>query len=648
MAEKTDWIAWVKENIKEHPITTNKHGLWAQEYAFYRGDQYRYWDQTLGLLREVNVAREARCIYNACRPFVNLFVSKMLKDDPMPKFRPLPSNTEDEDINTVKVGNGMIEHWWKNCVFGSKILRHQVQWGAITGLGIGKIYYDKRKVSGNYVGEVEWATINPFYFRCNAGARRDEDMLWASDGFPQDKAFTEELFNLPKDSLKADEKAEIDEKRIAGGKRVDDYISAQSGKDNTVIVNDIWFKACRDYPNGKHVIVAGGKVLVDEDNTEPDMLPFFTFRVKPLPDELCGDGVLKDILVPQRDMNRVESIVQGNASFMGVGKWLVNRNSSVLQSAFKNEESERIDYDNDMPELKQGIPVPEQIAGRWWDILRKMRFITGFAESDSGDIPYRGSQTSPGVIKELKQSTAVIFAPDIAETSDYMQNIMRRWFFLAKKYYPEKRQVEILGDNRMPEVQWFNANKYLKSPDFTCDIGAGFSESQEARMDQMIQFATTGLFDKIQGFDWQSFGKQVMEYGGLNKLSEDTFLDQKQARVYLEQILLGNSVEVSQYANYPVHIKVFTDFTKKPEWMKLTTEQRASIDGYITEMNMRMQAQMMQQMMAQQPPPMMGPGNQKPQTDTATERAEAGANRRQATGQPVPNDMEQAQALQGV
>jgi len=674
MAEKKEedfWVNWVQKKLGDNPTSTNKFGLMAQEYAFYRGDQYRVWDQRLGILRQVNIAREARCIYNVCRPFVNMFVAKMLKGDPEPRFLPYPDNTEENDKNLTIIGNGMSQYWWKTAVSGSAKLRHQCQWGGITGIGIGKLYYNKDKQSGIYQGEIDFDTVNPFHFFCNYDARNDDEMRWAVERFPKEKSVVEEEFGLKKDSLIADEKRTIEEKRLAGGIFVDNYVSEQD--ESTVFVHDIWIKACKEYPlkwvaekdefgqpaidengepkgkwtGGKHVVVAGGETLVEEDNSEPDMLPFFTFRVKSLPDELYGDGILKDILTPQRDMNRIESIVQGNAAFMGNGKWMVNRNSNVPQTALNNEEMERVDYDGEAPKRDQGVPVPEQIANRWWDLYRKMQTITGL--QDNATIPYRGSQTSPGVMKELKSSEDVIFAQEVAEMSDYVRRIMRRFFFLAKKYYTEDRVIDIVGENKRPEVVTFNAQEFVKDPDFDISVGSGFSQSQEAKMDQMIQFAQTGIFERIPNFDWESFGKQIMEYGGLNKLSEDTFRDERQAKANLQLVLMGEQAPHSKYANFEAHIKVFTDYTKTPEYRTQDAQVRADIDKYIDECNQILQERMMQQMMQefemqqmqqQMMPPKLGPGNQKPQRNTATEEMEAGAARSQGTGQPV-SDMNQ-------
>jgi hypothetical protein len=270
--------------------------------------------------------------------------------------------------------------------------------------------------------------------------------------------------------------------------------------------------------------------------------------------------------------------------------------------------------------------------------------LIGFSEAGRGDIPYRGSQTSPGVIKELKQSEDVIFAPDVAELTDYVQRIMRRYFYLAKKYYAEPRIVDIVGENKRPEVITFVAQDFIKDPDFEIAVGSGFSQSQEARMDQIIQFAQTGIFDRIPNIDWGAIGKQLLDYAGLNKISENTFRDERQAKRNLQTILMGQDAAFSPHSNLEAHMKVFTEFINEPEYDYLPLDRKASIDSYIQAVQ---QAQMMKQMQQMQQMQMMqammagGPGNQQKQIPTASEAGEAAGQRRMAQGQPPSPDMEQ-------
>ena len=225
--------------------------------------------------------------------------------------------------------------------------------------------------------------------------------------------------------------------------------------------------------------------------------------------------------------------------------------------------------------------------------------------------------------------------------------------------------VSVLGENRRPEVVIFKAKEF-KDPDFDVEVGSGFSLSKEARMDQMIQFFQTGIFNAVPNIDMGVVGKEILEYAGLNKISEETFKDERQAEDNLDLILMGQDAPHSKYSNFDVHIKVFSDYTKKPEYRSQDVEIRAAIDGYIDNCHqLKLQQQMQEvqravmekmilqqtvaQTMGQGGAPQMGPGNGQEQGQTATEDVEAGAARRQATGQPV-SDMGQAEGMapQGV
>lgn len=634
--EKTDWVKWVQEKLGDHPTKNFKFGQMAFAYAFYRGDQYMIWDEKLGIIREVNIPRECRSMYNICRPFVDMYTAKMLKGDPMPSFKPYAENTERNDEDVSLIGNGMIQYWWKSVVDGAAKLRKQNQWGGITGIAIGKMFYDKDMVSSMYQGDIAWETVNPFHFFCNPDARSDDEMRWVIHRFPAEKSVIEERFDEKLGSLSADVKQEVEMERVQIGKSVDKYVSGE--EESTVFVHDIWLRACKEYKNGKHVIVAGGKTLVDEDNYEPDMLPFFTFSVKGLPDELYGQGILKNILVIQRDMNRIESIVQGNSSWMGNVKWLVNRMSNLLPSALNNEEYEVVEYDGNPPTLSQAIGVPATIANRWWDLYRKAQICTGL--QDNGTIPYRGSEVSPGVMKELKSSEDVIFAPDVAAQESYIQKIVRRFFYLARKYYQEERIVNIVGENRKPEVKKFNAQKMPRDFDTEIDIGSGFAESQENKLGTLLQYLQTGVFDKMKNVDWDAVGEQLLDYAGLNKIKENQYRDELQARQNLDLVLAGEQAPVSQYTNFPVHVKVFINYTKSPEYRDQAVEIRNNLDDYISTCIQFIQQQAMQQA-ATDAQNQTGPGNGVPQAQSNAEKQKMANNRRLATGQPTGN-MDQA------
>lgn len=645
------WVNWVADKLGDHPTKNFKFGKIEWCYAFYRGEQYKIWDERKGYVRDVNIPRECRAIRNICRPFADAFTAKMLKDDPIPSAAPYSTNTEDFDEDCSLAFSALVEYWWKTVSDGSKRLTDTVLWGAIGGIGICMVYWDKNLKSGIYDGDVRWEVLNPRNVFFNADAKNEESLRWVIHRFPKEKSVVEDEYGLKRGELSADDKEKSEGDRTYSTKSQDDYHAAED--ESTVLVHDIWIKKCKDYPKGKHVVVAGERTLVDEDNPEPTVLPFFVYNVRALRDDIYGQGIIFPILTIQRDMNRLNSIIMENASQMGLLKWLDPEQSNTLPSAFTNEAGEVIKFTAPYkPEQSQASPLPQHIVGQVGELFRMAQFITGLQDVGMGMIPYRGSQTSPGVVRELKNSEDILFAPEIQNVTDLVKRIMRRFRMLTKKYYVEPRIVQIMGANKYMEAKTYLATQDENDYDFDIRVGAGFSKSDEATMDEIMKLdqGNPSFFDKC-GVDRQVLGEFVMRKVGLTKLREETFKDKRQAEKILNQIIENQTPgwhpTFSKYINPDAHIKVFTDFTKTDPYEMLDDEHKFAIDYHIDQCN----AIKMGMMQPQMPPPGMGqPPQQQPQMPTPADMAEAEAMRGQATGQPMAEEnMGQADmASQGV
>ena len=646
---KDKWAVWADEKLGDNPTKNFKLGKIEWCYAFYRGEQYKIWDERKGIVRDVNIPREARSVYNICKLFADIFVSKMLKNDPIPTVRPFSTNTEEFDENLSLAFGAVSEYWWKAIADGSKQLTDTVRWGAIGGIGVSKVYWDKNMKSGIYTGDVKWESINPRHVFFNPDARTEDELRWVIHRFPKEKSVVEEQFNLEKDSLTADDKELSEGDRTFSTKSQDGYSTADD-KD-TVLVHDIWIKKCREHKKGKHVIVAGGKTLVEEDNTEPDVLPFFVYNVNELLDDIYGLGIIFPILTIQRDMNRLNSLIMENSSRMGSVKWLVPEQGNFLPQSFTDEGGEKIPYTAPYkPEQTQAASMPQHIVARWGELFRIAQTITKLQDVGMGMIPYRGSQTSPGVISQLKDSEDVLFAVEVATVSNFVRRIMKRFRMLTKKYYAEERIVQVMGENKYMEAQTYLAGADNNDYDYDFGAGGGFAKSDDAIVSQIMKLGEgqpqNTLLDKF-GVDWRTVGDIVMRKVGLIKLHEDTYKDTRQAKWNLQDVLNGVRPIISKYINPDAHIKVFTDYTKTEQYRTIDNGIKFAIDYYIDQCN----AIKMGMMQPQMPPQgMPQPGLQMPIGQTPEEQAEASLNRSQGTGQPMPQDMGQAEGMapQGV
>ena len=675
--KKDNWLEWLQERIgdgSEAPQKANlKFGRIAWCNSFDKGDQFKILNESTGIVEDVAITRETRCVYNICRMFNDVYTAKMLKGNPTPSVSPYSTNTEDYDEDLSVATNGAVEYWWKTCAKGAQKLRDTTRNASVGGIGFLKIYYDKNKKSSIYDGEIVLEKVNSLHLFANADATEDEEFREVIHRFPKEKSvaeeeFAEQMAKLGITELETRSKNDAHPEIATASKKADDMTSAEVK--STVIQNDIWIKANKKYPKrwvvekdedgnaikddkgkekgrwvgGKHVIVIGQHVLIDEDSEEPDMVPFFAYVVNPVEGDLYGLGTTYPIIPIQRDMNKSCSVVMENTDSMGHLKWLFKEGTVENPSAFDDLSGECIEYSGDKePHQSTANPLPVHITGRFWELLQIAQLVTKLQDLGMGMIPKGGSQMAASTTNELVNSEDVMFAPDVDRMVEFVQKIIRRYLFLAKKYYKEERIVTIIGANKRPEAMAFFAEKLKDDYNVDIKVGAGFSKSDEAIVTQITGLMQTQAFDKA-GVDPRVVMEEVLKKTGLVKIKEDTFKDERQAKRFLKFIVEnpGGEYPKNKFVNPNAHIKVFTDYTKLPDFDTADPRVRGAIELYIDRM---VGMTIGQNGQTPQPGAPGQPGNAPPQAPTSEEMAQADQNQRLATGQPVADNMGQAEGM---
>jgi hypothetical protein len=586
--KKTNWVEWRNERIGAGDGAPQKANLvfgriaWCN--AFDRGDQYKILNETTGTVEDVYVRRETKCLYNICQVFNDAYTAKMLKGDPIPVATPYSTNTEDFDEDLSVATNGAVEHWCKNAGKFPSFLRDTTRAAAVGGIGYAKIVYDKNRKSGIYDGEITLEKVNSLHAYPNADGTNDEEWREFIHRFPKEKSVAEEEFaeqmkSLGITELQSVSKSDAHSEQTEASKKQDFSYNAEVK--GTIIQDDIWIKKCKKYPNGKHVILIGEHTLVEEDNPEPDMLPFFAYVVNPKEGELVGRGITYPIIPIQRDMNKLNSIVQENADEMGHLKWMVHENANVLPGAFDDMAGEVVNWGGtERPFQSTASPLPVHITGRFWELMEMAKFITKIQSLDLGTIPRGGSQMNSDTTNRLSESEEVMFAPDVNRMREFVQKIIRRYLFLAKKYYKEERIITIIGENKRPEAVSFFADKLKDDYNVDIYVGQGFEQSKAGKIAAITNLMGTPAYQQ-SGIDSRLVIEELMRGFNLTKLREDTFKDERQAKRYLNIILAGGKPTVSKYINPNAHLKVVSDYIKQPQYDDLPLEIKAEVDNYM-------------------------------------------------------------------
>ena len=619
---ETNWVTFVDKQIENHPVTTSRHPKMALYKAFYEGHQYKTLDEYTNQIRDVAITRETKSITNISEVFINLWAAKMMEGNPYPQITPFPDNVDDDIIKISKVSNGAVRSWWKTQKMRQKLGRC-LKWGGVTGAMWGRILWDVNAgdnfeiptvdLFGNEEaeliseGDVTFEVLNPFQMFPNPEARDAEDLRYVVHQFPKAKSVVEDAFDLPRDSLNADDMSSAENQQRQA--RIDNDIYYREGvtkEADVVLIKELWMKASKQYPRGKHVVVVNKRVLVNEDNPRPWKLPFVYMPVREILDEFWGQGYMEKLVPLNREYNKTNSLIIENMIWSGNNKWMVERGSGVKEHSLTDQPGEVVEYDMVAPQQSQAAPLPHYIVAHPDDIFRRMQQAMNIQDPSMGMIPHRGSQTSGTVVRELKESEKVFFSEDMSLFKKFVEEIITEYLSLAKNHYELERFAKVLGANRKPEIIKFSQADFVKNYNIDINVGEGFSVSPSVRFDQIMQ-----MWEQKVIQDPAIVMRAVSNFGTLEKVADELLKDEKKAEYTLDAILsarttaeLQEASELSPYDNHDVHIRVFTDFIKEPRYRELGLTHRTVINQYINicyqkkyEMQMMQQQIMMQSQM---------------------------------------------------
>ena len=284
-------------------------------------------------------------------------------------------------------------------------------------------------------------------------------------------------------------------------------------------------------------------------------------------------------------------------------------------------------------------PYPQYIVDAPDSILQKALLLVNLNMMDFSRLPQGGSQMPGVVMEELKEASRIAFSEDINDLKGLLGAICMRYLKLVQTNLREDEIIEIVGKNYEPHVKKFmEARISPDAVDIDVRIGLGFEESASARVEKVTALVQAGVFSPLEA-KWA-----MRNYGNVDKLLEDTFLDEEQAERNLDRIISGEDmhlITVSQFANHDAHIKVFVNFIKTPQYETLEFEKKRAVDDYIANM-----FDHKSKLMAMQhgPPQMAGgggggamggpPPQQQPQPPNPMAQSNAEANLHMSPGRP--------------
>ena len=495
--------------------------------------------------------------------------------DNNPKFEAIPVTADAmpycQDINTV------LDWEWHRTNMQEKLLANSIYTFAL-GTSIIMLPYSYEDDAD---GNVEPIPVSPFNIYPDPLATCVEDaeyLIYADyvhvnklkQKYPKKKNFIygsdvtySELVNDRDDGAKIDNQVLVLEVWCRDYTTIDVEETDENGK--TVVVTK------SKYPNGRVIISAPELGIILEDKKNPyntGRFPFFLFKDIDIPFQFWGEGEVKWLLSPQRQLNDLYNQVIDNAKTTANAQWVIDKNAGIPKGQLTNRPGLIIRKNPGTDVHRESPPSMPMYVQQMIEVLKAdIEVVSGIHDVTRGETP-TGIQSAAAIqaLQEAAQ-TRVRLKVTLHENAlgllgtEWIERIKQFWKFNrlipqktdASKQIPQmiNNGVEMMPSMMMQdepptyEMLEINPDLQLKQDYRIKIIGSSIMQQSRASMlDQMIRLMQTPAEDGMPCVPREA----VLDYlPDVNKrLILQYFQKQKEEQMALQQQQNANNEIVQQ------------------------------------------------------------------------------------------------------
>ena len=263
----------------------------------------------------------------------------------------------------------------------------------------------------------------------------------------------------------------------------------------TVIVKELWMKWIEKGKVKIKVITTTGNETLRIFEPKYRRYPFFEYTPEKTPNAIYGDAWIKDLISPNKSLDKTVSQVESYIQRMLAGKYMIKQGVEVTSITDKG--AEKIYYKGSTPPTQMQLqPLPTAPFTYINALERWIEELGGMREASLGRVP--SSLQSGKAIEALKASDAETVAEPIenlelmlSDVADFILEIISDYQISSDEIIEEGEKIKYIGDVENPP-----SNILVVKPSKTkVVIVPEIAYTEEARLDRMLQLAEGGLID---------------------------------------------------------------------------------------------------------------------------------------------------------
>lgn len=459
----------------------------------------------------------ARPVINRIRPTIRHELAQLTSNKPNASV--IPASSEERDLLAAQAG----EQVWENIYINHKIkksIRRAMWWTLVCGNGFLKQYYDFGKNDLCITPETPFHVLCPDFreedieeqpFVIHAQVKSPE---WVQARFKEGSIVGEKLNPSSGDA------ADILEDSFLN------LIGTQSlNRQQSVLVLELWIKpgAHPMFPEGAFFTMIGDQIVQGYQGQiySHGEFPFTKFDHIPA-GKFYSTSSIEDLIPLQKEYNRTRGQIIEAKNRMAKPQ-LVAPRGSVDPSKITTEPGQVIQYTPgfEAPKPLPLAPLPTYVLQEIDRILVDWNDISGQHEVSQG-------QTPPGVtaataISYLQERDESKLAPTYDSLEEGLEKTAKQVLTYVHDYWDEPRVIKVTGVDGSFDALTFKGSDLGDNLDIKIEAGSSLPQSKAAKQAFIMDLMKMGFIEPNKGLE-------VMEIGGINKITESIQVDRKQAQ----------------------------------------------------------------------------------------------------------------------
>ena len=584
----------VEDYLKRRDARKSLESQWQLNVNFMMGNQYSYIASN-GAIRQDDKQYfwQEKEVFNHIAPIVETRISKICANTP--NVTVVPASTDEADVESAKLSKDILNSV-ANRINLIDIEKTATTWSEICGTVFYKVIWNTdtgKMVATDELGraikegDVEIEVVSPFeIFPDNLSCERLEDVKSVIHARAVEVSEIKTQWNVDVEKEKVNAFTLDSESGNLGGLGYDAHINkvANIELNNHCVLIEKYEKPSKAYPNGRLVIVAGGKLLFDgelpyvNDELGNRTFPFVKQISNYMPGSFFGVSVVDRLIPVQRAYNAVRNRKHEyfNRSVMNV---LAVEDGSV--------DTDELEVEGLSPGkvlvYRQGSKVPEMMQNPKQTLnfeseeerlLEEFKTISGV--SDMMSESYSKYTNMSGIALQLLAEQDNSRLSTAIDSTKLAVKVLAKFILrLYKQYAVIPRLLKIAGESGEVQLYYWDKNE-ICSDDVVFDTSSDAGESVAQRRTMLMDLIKQGLMFDEDGKFSHSTRKRCLDLLGFGMWEDGVDLTTLHINKAKEENLesVGKELRVLPVDDHKIHIDEHIAFLIGNEIKKLNNKEK--------------------------------------------------------------------------